>query len=156
MLDTPESVRRMSELGSLLDTFKSRRDAAQAAVDRLNQIIKLLEEAQATLHASAPYDASAPSEFAVALKTPLRVRGIVAPTEIAALAKTILRENGRPMKRGELIAEMERRNIPLAGSNRNKNLGTILWRHRNEFAHIEKRGYWIKGLPLPGVYEHDD
>ena len=56
------------------------------------------------------------------------------------------------MKRGELVAELEMRGFPLAGTDKNKNLGTILWRHSRDFVHLEKFGYWLRDVPLEGVY----
>jgi hypothetical protein len=162
MLDIPASVyrdiRRVSEFDALLEQFKRRREAAQAAVDRFTKIIELLEQAKETLNSDQIAALTETlSEFRHGpVQEPLRVRGIIPPSEIAGLVRTILLEAGRPMKRGELAAEMDRRQIPLAGSNRNKNLGTILWRHRNEFVHIGKLGYWLKDTPIPGVYQPED
>lgn len=80
----------------------------------------------------------------------------LAPKEIASHAKSTLLEAGRPMKRGELVRALIARNVPLAGKDKNKNLGTILWRHSDKFVSLEGLGYWVKGVRLPGVYEPDD
>jgi hypothetical protein len=159
VLDTSRSVPRdikpMSEFDELLDRFKEQRATAQRILDRCDRIIRLLEEAKSTLNAPDLIEFQKQFSGAVvkALKEPARARGIVSPSEIASLAKSILRETGRPMKRGDLLAELERREVPLAGADKNKNLGTILWRHRNEFVHIEKLGYWPKDTALPGLYK---
>src|SRR3954447_7273819 len=66
------------------------------------------------------------------------------------LAYEVLLEHGRPMTRNELVGAIEARGFPLAGKNKSKNLGTILWRFRNRFDNIEGRGYWPKDVPLKG------
>ncbi len=158
MLYVPEglvaSARRMSEFEELLKRFKLQREAAQETLRRIDHVINLLEQAKAALGADG-LDAlvknlpPAPMIF----KTSQRTRGILPPSDIAATVKRILSDNGHPMKRSELVAKLEARGIPVAGKDKNKNLGTILWRHSAEFVHLEKLGYWLKGVPLPGVYE---
>ncbi|MBV9839985.1 MAG: hypothetical protein JOY99_00360 [Sphingomonadaceae bacterium] len=66
---------------------------------------------------------------------------------IEAARKIILREK-RPMKRGELVIELERRGYILPGKDKNKVFGTNLWRS-GKFRSVEDRGYWPKDVPLP-------
>jgi hypothetical protein len=145
----------MSEFDQLLEQFKEQRAAAEKIVEQFNRIIKLMEEVRLTLNTKEllEFGKRFSSELGMPLREPVRTKGILSPSEISGLAKSILLERGRPMKRRELLAEMEKRNIPIAGTDKNKNLGTILWRHRNEFVHIEKLGYWPKDTRLNGLYE---
>lgn len=161
MLSIPDSylasVKRMSEFEDVLAKLKRFRDALGDRLERLNQAIELMEKARevvgpdelgrlAKMLPLAPFS----------LKEPQRKRGTLPPSNIAATVRTILLENRRPMKRGELVAELEKRQIQLAGKDRNKNLGTILWRHPNDFVHLEKLGYWLRDMPLKGVYMATD
>jgi hypothetical protein len=61
--------------------------------------------------------------------------------------RLILKEN-RPMKRGELVRQLEARGFKIAGTDKNKVFGTTVWRS-GKFDQIEGRGYWPKGVPLP-------
>lgn len=83
---------------------------------------------------------------------PKRQRGVVPPAEIASAVRRVLLDANRPMRRGELVAELEKLGTPLGGVDRNKNLGTILWRHKNQFIQLDKLGYWLKDVPLEGIY----
>lgn len=85
-------------------------------------------------------DSSAPSENALQ------------PTKVVAHVRDVLLEARKPMKRGELVKALLARNVPLAGKDKNKNLGTILWRHPNQFVSLEGLGYWLKDVPLEGIY----
>lgn len=75
-------------------------------------------------------------------------RNLIPPARLAALAREVILERGRPMIRSEIVEALEARGIPLAGKNRAKNLGTILWRFGDRFHHIEGRGYWPSDVPL--------
>lgn len=78
------------------------------------------------------------------------------PMEVVKNARKILLEHGKPMKRGHLVREFRSRNLLLAGTDKNKNLGTILWRHPNQFVSLDKLGYWVKDVPLAGIYEPEE
>jgi hypothetical protein len=152
------SARRMSEFEDLLTRFKRQREQAQAIVQRFNQVIDLLERAKEALGPEGLEQLinSLPRLPNVVAKEPQRTRGIFPPADVAATVKLVLSETGRPMKRGELVAELEKRQILLAGKDKNKNLGTILWRHPTEFIHLEKLGYWLRAVPLEGVYKPEN
>lgn len=157
------AVKRMSEFEALLTRYKRQEKAVEQALQRIRRVITALEEAKAAW-SDAPEGEQALEFLAktfsvapdVAPQEPRRIRGIISPSDIAASARQILLEANRPMKRGELVAELERRGVPLAGKDKNKNLGTILWRHPDQFVGLEKLGYWLKGVPLPGVYAPED
>ena len=158
MLDRTQDVfvsdRRMAEFEEFLARLQRQRDAAQAAHERLDKAIKLLLEFQKVMPPEElmRYAEGFPAG-AVDFEAPPRSKGILPPQDIAAAVRVTLLDAGRPMKRGALVRELEKRQIPLAGKDRNKNLGTILWRHKNQFVSLEKLGYWVRDVPIPGVYE---
>ncbi len=55
------------------------------------------------------------------------------------------------MKRGELVKALEAKGVLLLGKDKNKNLGTILWRYSDTFEHINKLGYWVKGYSYTDI-----
>jgi hypothetical protein len=163
---SPEAVlarKRMSEFEELLARFRRQEQSIEEALLRIRRVIAALEQAKAAW-GDGPAAAEALESLArtlpkppdMPLNEPKRSRGIVAPADVAATVRVILSETRRPMKRGELVHELERRGIPMAGKDKNKNLGTILWRHSAEFVHFEKLGYWLKDAPLPGFYEPEE
>jgi hypothetical protein len=164
--------RRMDEFDEMIARLKQQRQSAQEAVDRFSAAIEHLEKARAAMsprdfealkalsqnenvEATAKASIEHSDAFRTRLKT-FRMRGQLTPVEVATAARVALLEKGRPMKRGELVTELERRGIPLAGTDKNKNLGTILWRHPNDFVRLEKLGYWLRDVQIEGVYTPDE
>jgi hypothetical protein len=149
----------MSEFEELLARYKRQEKVLEEALQRVRRVISAFEEARAAW-LDAPEGERALEYLAKTFpavpdgspQEDRRVRGMVSPSDIAARVRLILLEANRPMKRGELVAELERLGIPLAGKDKNKNLGTILWRHPEQFVSLEKLGYWVRGVPLQGVY----
>ena len=80
------------------------------------------------------------------------------PSDVAESARELLLEVKRPMKRGQLVRALEAKGMTLVGKDKNKNLGTIVWRNPRMFVNVEGLGYWVKGVPLVGIYdpERDD
>lgn len=72
------------------------------------------------------------------------------PTRIAEMVERIILELNRPLARGEIVKELESRDVKLESDDKAKYVGTILWRHRAKFRNIEGVGYWVEGKPLPG------
>ena len=70
------------------------------------------------------------------------------PDIVAAMAEAVLKESGRPMTRGELATEIEKRGTELPTGDKGKYVGTILWRKADRFENIEGRGYWLKGVEI--------
>lgn len=64
-------------------------------------------------------------------------------------ARRLIVEAGRPLKRGELVRQLERQGLPVEGTDKAKVLGTNLWRS-GKFEQIEGEGYWPLDLPRPG------
>jgi hypothetical protein len=80
----------------------------------------------------------------------------LSPREIASAVRDVLLDAKRPMRRGEIVTALEARGVPLGGKDKNKNVGTIIWRHPQQFISLERLGYWLRDVPLPGVYSPDE
>jgi len=68
-------------------------------------------------------------------------------TTRAQVLRKILVETGHPMTRGQIVAALNARGIDVGGTDAGKNIGTIMWRLRDQFMNIEGHGYWPKDLP---------
>ncbi|MFG1402640.1 hypothetical protein [Xanthobacter sediminis] len=142
----------MPDYQEVLRDLRAKKRALQEQLAEIDKAIKALENVSPSLSLQRSLflddQLTAPEHSA-----PQRVRGELAPYEVANLAREVLIESGRPMRRGELVQALESRGVPLAGKDKNKNLGTIMWRHADMFVSIERLGYWPKDRSLPGVYE---
>lgn len=64
---------------------------------------------------------------------------------------------GRPLTRTAILKALDERDIPVGGSDRSKNMGTILWRLNGDFVSLEGFGYWPRNEPYPPAgYDPDD
>lgn len=71
--------------------------------------------------------------------------------------RAVILEAGRPLSRTQLLRALDRRKIPVGGSNRPKNMGTIMWRLGEDFVSLEGLGYWPKDKPYgPAGYVPKD
>jgi hypothetical protein len=150
------SIRERREaLSRQIEELKAAQKKSQEEIETIDESLKTLTDAREKL----------PPEFIAMLeKTNFESLGPqipssqaeLPPADVAARARAVLIEEGRPMKRGQLVKALLNRGVHLAGADKNKNLGTILWRHKNQFVSLEKLGYWVKDVPLPGLYEPDE
>jgi hypothetical protein len=65
------------------------------------------------------------------------------PAVIVAAAKDLMLEKQRPLTRTDLVRLLTLRGLRLAGTDKSKNIGTIIWRSK-QFYNIEGKGYWPK------------
>lgn len=79
--------------------------------------------------------------------SPRAVKAAEIARTVDAARRVILAAN-RPMKRGELAEALSGQGFQLPGQDRNKVLGTNLWRS-GKFRAVEDKGYWPKDTPLP-------
>lgn len=71
--------------------------------------------------------------------------------EVSAMldeTRRIILKERRPMKRGELVRQLETRGFKFSGADKNKVFGTNIWRS-GKFDQIAGHGYWPKDEPLP-------
>lgn len=80
-----------------------------------------------------------------------RQPGTVRPSDLAPMVRRIITEKGRPMTRTELLEALEARDVVMAGTDKAKYLGTLMWRAREAFTNIESLGYWPSDLPWNGL-----
>jgi hypothetical protein len=71
--------------------------------------------------------------------------------EYAQKSREIILENGEPMTRGELVVAFRDKGLHIGGTDKRKNMGTIMWRLRDKFVNIEGRGYWPKDVAYEAV-----
>jgi hypothetical protein len=140
----------MTNLLQVLADLRKRRAEIGETMARLDAAIKKVEEAIAVVGVDnlPGLDFELPQPQA----SPSRIRGETPPAIVVSVAREVLLEAGKPMKRGELVRAIEAKGIALTGKDKNKNLGTILWRHPELFVNLDELGYWPKDVPLEGVY----
>ena len=63
--------------------------------------------------------------------------------------REIIYEANRPLTRSGLLKALDERGIPIGGTNRSKNMGTIMWRLSDDFVSLEGFGYWLRDRPYP-------
>ena len=74
-------------------------------------------------------------------------------TEAGPLIRRILVGNGVPMQRGALLQALMENGTPIGGSDPSNNLGTMMWRMKDQFVNIEGHGYWPSDLAFePASY----
>lgn len=144
--------RPMADYRQIMRELRGRRARLVDQLDKLDATIQMLEE---TIRVSQPeFDFATPADT-LEEQVVKRERGELPPETIARYARETLLEFGKPMKRGELVRALEQKGVPLAGKDKNKNLGTILWRHGDMFVSLAGLGYWPRDVRIPGVYDVD-
>ena len=66
-------------------------------------------------------------------------------------AERMILQEGKPLTRGELVTRLQAAGHKLDGTDKNKVLGTNLWRS-GRFYNLKGVGYWPKSSPLPQSY----
>lgn len=66
--------------------------------------------------------------------------------EVVDAAERFISERMRPMTRTELVSAMDENGIVIGGTDKSKNMGTIIWRSKR-FTNIDGEGYWPVDLP---------
>jgi hypothetical protein len=107
-----------------------------------NEVGSAANNGNESIHEARPYHA------------PLIRRG--RPGNVVAACRAFLQETGIPLTRGELMEELELKKVPIPGQDRESRaryVGTILWRHHDDFEHVKGMGYWLRGIPIPETEE---
>jgi len=66
-------------------------------------------------------------------------------------ATRIILQEGQPLSRSELLRRLEKSGHTIEGTDKNKVLGTNLWRS-GKFYNLKGAGYWPKVSPIPQSY----
>lgn len=150
-LEAPIAV--MANFSEIIDRLLKRRAELAAEMKKLDDAIETLSQLT-DVFADEPASRSALDDDQLSAQGEVsRERSILPPEEIARLAREVLLDNKRPLKRGALVRAMEAKSVPLVGKDKAKNLGTILWRFNGDFVSLKSLGYWPRDIALPGVYD---
>lgn len=65
--------------------------------------------------------------------------------EVARIARELIKAEGRPILRPELLKRLRERGLIIEGSDPETVLSTMLWRMKDEakIVHIRRHGYWL-------------
>lgn len=85
--------------------------------------------------------------------SPISERGL-SREAVGEWAREFMLERGTPMTRGELVEAFHMRGLPIGGVDPARNMGTIMWRLREDFVNIVGHGYWPRDKACPSV-EYD-
>lgn len=135
--------------------------ADQAYINALAEKERLLKELEKVNHFLKLYQRFTPKD---AQKVPDGAPDVPLPSfKPAAKGKTSVPDKfapiilrtlllaGRPLSRSELLKTLEKDGTPVPGENAGKNLGTIMWRLKDQFVNLAPFGYWVAGVHLPHI-----
>lgn len=71
-------------------------------------------------------------------------------SQVGDVVEGLLREWGRPATRARLFEELPAHGIYIEGTDPAMVFSTMMWRMRDRFERVPGRGYWLKGVPIPG------
>jgi len=78
------------------------------------------------------------------------------PAAVVQNVIRILADEGRPIKRGELLDILEKQGVVMGGTDKSKALGTTLWRVQDKIVNLNGFGYWLKDRAYdPAGYRGD-
>ena len=126
-----------------------RRDELKKELVEVEHFIEMYQQFM-NYHAG-PMGDGGPLRSSVSVRPSMRTRRRMSREEMAPIIKDVLIEHGRPMTRGPLVEALAAKNIPIAGTDPSKNMGTIMWRLRGRFINIEGEGYWPKDVSCDAV-----
>jgi hypothetical protein len=65
-------------------------------------------------------------------------------SEVLQACRLVLTDVTKPMKRATLLHSIEELGVCLAGQDKARYLGNLLWRHPEEFVNVPRKGYLLK------------
>lgn len=133
-------ILEVEQLRRAQQDIKKKLEKAEAARDLLRQLLSSKDENASGLGGS--------SDQGTAKKKIKRHRLGSRTGEVITRSKQILKASGRPLERGDLLREIEASGFIIQASNPARFIGRTLW-ESEEFIHIPKEGYWLKGEDLP-------
>lgn len=72
-------------------------------------------------------------------------RRTASPSDIVESATLEMRERNHPLTRSQIVKYLTKRGLNLPGADKNKNVGTVIWRS-DKFDNIPGEGYWPKSF----------
>ncbi|MCP5371092.1 MAG: hypothetical protein H6907_05100 [Hyphomicrobiales bacterium] len=121
-----------------------RRDELQRELETVNTFIRLYRQFSGT---DGEHKAGANTSH----DSTLVERPTISRMGVAKYAREFMIERGSPMTRGELVDKFDEFGLPVGGTDKSKNMGTIMWRLRDEFVNLEGHGYWPRDIPCPRI-----
>lgn len=134
------------------DFYESVRARLLKTREKLAQDLAKVDAAILALKDLSGFDFDGEPEPTAAPRSKERSRNILKPKEIADRAREVILEARRPLVRSELLELLEAKGVLFDGSDKSKNLGTIMWRFQDRFVQLKGHGYWPKDVDLTGVY----
>ena len=120
----------------------------------LTEYVRFSGDGKGELHADAEIkkDDSANTETPKAEDS--ASNGAISQKQFEANARRILIENGRPMKRGQLVRKFRTLGLRVGGADDIKeirNFGVKIWKAKERFVNIPGEGYWPRNVACPPV-----
>lgn len=120
----------------------------QREISELHRSREALVEAQRALPTTMDEPQSHSAQLSVSSRTTKRIRHQSKAEMVRVEVESLLREFGRPMKRGEIHSRLTEIGIALPGPRPEKKLSKILSSSKDRFVN-EGDGYWLAAVPLP-------
>ncbi|MGV9007112.1 MAG: hypothetical protein ACOH1H_10285 [Brevundimonas sp.] len=125
----------------------------QQRLEELRRELSLVDEFIARWHTFAGLEADQPlipANESVDKSATGKRRPVNPPREVVGdVVEALLKERGEPASRASLFEALPDRGIVIEGADPTMVFSTMLWRMKDRFERIPKRGYWIKGEPIP-------
>ena len=125
----------------MIDTIQELQVRKTALLEELELIEQYLTLHERLFPQSAVRNVSSPTD-APAVRGPRKND----PQEVADRAEALIKAHGRPVQRGDLVKMIEDSGLTIHSKDKNKYIGTVLWRQRDRFVNIEDEGYWLIGM----------
>ena len=129
----------------ILVALRKRREVLRRELSALDSLLPVYEALSA---AEIPESDQESGQLELYRGRSSRAAQTAAIAETVEAVRKIIVKSGKPMRRGELVRELEKMGFDLPGADKNKVLGTNLWRS-GKFRAVEGLGYWPKDIPLP-------
>ncbi|ANM04627.1 hypothetical protein AMC78_CH02540 [Rhizobium phaseoli] len=138
-------VAEVSQLRRAKQSIEAQLEKAEAAREALRQLLSI----------GVKNEADRETEKAGRRPRPGKRKGFHVGSqtaEVVSRSKEILLAAGHPLQRTELLVRIEASGFLVETANPAKFIGRTLW-ESEDFVHIPKRGYWLKGRETPSPTE---
>ena len=130
-------------MAQVIEKAKKRLASLEREAEQIRIFIHMYERLAAEEAAPQGAPQVAPLADSTMSPGPVLVVTKSGPAEIVAAAKDLMKEKQRPLTRTELVHLLTLRGLRIAGTDKSKNVGTIIWRSK-QFENVEGKGYWAK------------
>jgi hypothetical protein len=128
--------------------------AYQNAIDRRRTLLQELEKVDSFLKlykefagGAAPRispEASQSTPADSSMESEESAGDIMSQMAFEKIVREILLDKGHPLTRGALVREFDELGIKLIAADREKYVGTKLWRARDKIFNVPGKGYWLR------------